>query len=159
MGCLMSSQQKTKELKIVTRHVITLDAVKRDERKIKLLNIINAYGEISEKALTHLIYLMKNEKDFDMGYKFITIANVPSSKELKEDLMALLYVGLLEVNPRNRRLRLTSLGKEFLSNNPLPEDLISKITDLVTELKPKVVSYDVEIDLVIRSMSRRRRRR
>lgn len=155
----MSSQQKTKELRIVTKHVITLDVVKNDLRKQKLLNIINAYGEVSEKALTHLIYLLKTEKGFDLNYNFTLIAGVPSSKGIKEDLMALLYVGLLEVNPRNRKIRLTSLGKEFLANNPLPEDLAKNITNLVNELKTKVVSYDVEVDLIVRSLSRRRRRR
>lgn len=155
----MSSQQKTKELKIVTKPVITLDAIKKDERKRKLLNIIKAYGEISEKALVHLIYLLKTEKGLDLNYNFTTIAGVPSSKSVKEDLMALLYVGLLEINPRNRRIRLTSLGKEFLINNPLPEDIIKNITNFVNELKTKVISYDVEVDLIMRNLSRRRGRR
>ncbi len=161
----MSKPSKTKELKIITKHVVTVDDVAKDPRKLKLLYLVNALEEISEKALQYLIYWLKTEKQLDLGYEFLVIGNVPSSKELKTDIVALLYVGALETNPRNKKLRATSVGKELLektvTDNMKPE--FDRVVAAAKELEAKVKSIDAEVELTIRmlrqSMRRRRRRR
>ncbi len=161
----MSKPSKTKELKIITRHVVTIDDVAKDPRKLKLLYLVNALEEISEKALQYLIYWLKTEKQLDLGYEFLVIGNVPSSKELKSDIVALLYVGALETNPRNKKLRVTSVGKELLektvTDNMKPE--FDRVVAAAKELEAKVKSIDAEVELTIKmlrqSMRRRRRRR
>ncbi len=122
-------------------------------------------GEISEKALQYLVYWLKTEKQLDLGYEFLVIGNVPSSKELKMDIVALLYVGALETNPRNKKLRVTSVGKELLektvTENLKPE--FDRVVAAAKELEAKVKSIDAEVELTIKmlrqSMRRRRRRR
>ncbi|HDN75987.1 MAG TPA: hypothetical protein ENG05_02535 [Acidilobales archaeon] len=161
----MSQSKTTKEIKIVTRPVVTVDAVKRDLRKLKLLHLISMVGDISEKALTQLLYRLKNEKDYDLGYKFFVIADVPNSKELLEDIRVLLYLGLIESDPITRKLRLTSLGKEFLERegNKVGSDELSKLNEIIEEFKTYIKSLDSTAEIVIRGMralrSRRRRRR
>lgn len=158
----MSSKQpstgKSKELKIITKHVITIEDIKKDPRKIKLLYIINTLGGISEKALQHLIYYMK-EKDYDLGYNFIMLGTTPSSKDLHNDLVALLYVGLLETDPR-RKLLVTSMGKEFLQNHEsaISEEEKEKIKSLVDELRIKIAPIDTEVELAYRTRKSRKRR-
>jgi len=149
---------KSKELKIITRHVITIDDIKRDPRKIKLLYLIDQYGGISEKALQYLVYYMK-ESGYDMGYKFIMLGTTPSSKELHNDLVALLYVGLVETSPR-RKIVSTSLGKEFLEKikDSIPSEDTEAIKKLIDELRTKVTPIDMEVELASRSFRRRRRR-
>ncbi len=153
-----SSSTKSKELKIITRHVITLDDIKNDPRKIKLLYIIDTVGGISEKALQHLIYYMKNS-EYDLGYDFILLGNTPSSKMLHNDIVALLYVGLIETNPR-RKLVTTSLGKEFLEKvkDNIPEDEKENIKKLIDDLRIKIAPIDMEVELSYRAARRRRRR-
>ncbi len=153
-----SSSTKSKELKIITRHVITLDDIKNDPRKIKLLYIIDTVGGISEKALQHLIYYMKNS-EYDLGYDFILLGNTPSSKMLHNDIVALLYVGLIETNPR-RKLVTTSLGKEFLEKvkDNIPEDEKENIKKLIDDLRIKIAHIDMEVELSYRAARRRRRR-
>ncbi len=161
----MSKPSKSKELKIITKHVVTIDDVAKDPRKLKLLYLINALEEISEKALQYLVYWLKTEKQLDLGYEFLVIGNVPSSKELKTDIVALLYVGALETNPRNKKLRVTSVGKELLektvTENMKPE--FDRVVAAAKELEAKVKSIDAEVELTIKmlrqSMRRRRRRR
>lgn len=161
----MSKPSKTKELKIITRHVVTIDDVAKDPRKLKLLYLVDTLGEISEKALQYLVYWLKTEKQLDLGYEFLVIGNVPSSKELKMDIVALLYVGALETNPRNKKLRVTSVGKELLektvTENLKPE--FDRVVAAAKELEAKVKSIDAEVELTIKmlrqSMRRRRRRR
>jgi uncharacterized protein YwgA len=152
---------KGKELKIVTRHVVTIDQVRGDKAKVRLLHTIKAYGEISEKALQHLVYEMK-EAGVDLGYDFTVIGNVPFSKKLREDIVALLYVGLLETNPKNKKLRVTSMAvSDFLPTVPLPEEETKKIEETVEQLRSKVASIDAEVELaaMLGRRSRRRRRR
>ena len=158
----MSSKQpgsttKSKELKIITRQVITINDIEKDPRKIKLLYMISILGSISEKALQHLIYFMK-EKEYDLGYNFVLLGTTPSSKELHNDLVALLYVGLLESDPR-KKLLLTSLGKEFLKKheNRIPDEEKEKIKTLIDELRVKIAPIDTEVELVSRMRRRRRR--
>jgi len=157
----MAAPGKSKELKIITRPAITIADIVNDVRKIALLQTIKSFGEITEKAL---IYLVKNiqDKNVNLGYKFFEIAGSLSSKELKEDIIALLYLGLLETNPRNKKLRVTSEGLEFLENHvsKLGENA-EKIPQLVEELRSKIIPIDAEQELsfkLLRIFRRRRRR-
>ena len=154
----MPAQQKTKELKTFSMQVITLDDIKRDERKMRLLQIIESAGPISEKALTHLLYLLKEEKGINLGYNFVVIGGKPVSKEVLEDLRALLYVGLIENEPRTRKLQVTSNGLEFLEKNRLSDELTKKVLEAVEELKPKIAPIDAEVELAVGGGSRRGRR-
>ncbi len=154
----MSKPSKSKELKIITRHVITIDDIKKDPRKVKLLHIISVTGGISEKALQYLLYYMK-EEGYDLGYKFVMLGTVPSSKEILNDTLALRYVGLLETNPR-RKLVVTSLGKEFLEKEGskyINDDEKDQIRKLVEELRVKIAPIDAEVELMSRPRRRRRR--
>ncbi len=154
----MSKPSKSKELKIITRHVITIDDIKKDPRKVKLLYIISTTSGISEKALQYLLYYMK-EEGYDLGYKFVMLGAVPSSKEILNDTLALRYVGLLETNPR-RKLVVTSLGKEFLEKEGskyISDDEKDQIRKLVEELRVKIAPIDAEVELMSRPRRRRRR--
>ncbi len=149
---------KTKELKIISRPVITIEDIKKDPRKLKLLYVINESGGLSEKALKYLIYYMK-EAGYDLGYSFVMLGQTPSSRELHNDLVALLYVGLTETNPR-KKIVLTSQGKEFLEKHVLPiisDEEKDKIKKLVEELRVKVTPIDTEVELSLRRPRRRRR--
>ncbi len=150
---------KSKELKIIARQVVTINDVKKDPRKIKLLHIIGETKGISEKALQYLIYYMK-ESGYDLGYQFIMLGNTPSSKELHNDIVSLLYVGLIETDPR-RKLVVTSLGREFIDKNKdlLSEDEKQKIKKLVEELRIKVAPIDTEVELSTRLRRPSRRKR
>ena len=139
--------------------VITLDEIKRDERKMKLLHIINYLGSISERALTHLLYLLKEEKGIDLGYKFVVLGGKPVSKDVLEDIRALLYVGLIENNPKNRKLQITSNGLEFLEKNQLPKEVMDDVYQAIEELKPKILPIDAEVELSVSSGPGRGRRR
>ncbi len=152
------SSGKSKELKIITKHVITIDDIRNDPRKIKLLHIIDAVGGVSEKGLQHLIYYMK-EAGYDLGYDYIVLGNIPSSKMLHNDVVALLYVGLIETNPR-RKLVTTSLGKEFLEKNKdvIPDEEREEIKKLIEDLRIKIAPIDMEVELSYRRGRRRRRR-
>lgn len=157
----MSSQQKpSKELKIVTRPVVTLDSIRANDRLKRLICILNAYGEITERGLQHLIYELQ-KSGYDLGYQFLTIKNMVSSKSLREDLVELLYVGVLESDPRNKKFKLTSQGQEFLNEilPSIPGEEVEKIKGLVEEVRAKITTIDAEAELssILRRSSRRRR--
>ncbi len=154
-----SASTKSKELKIITRHVVTADDVLKDPRKLKLLYLIKGFDEISEKALQYLVYWLKSEKEVDLGYDFLVIGNVPSSKDLKMDLVALLYVGAIETNPRNKKLRVTGVGEELLEKSKLDKGELEKILSAAKEYEAKVKSIDAEVELTIKMLSSTRRRR
>ncbi len=149
----------SKELRIVTKPVVTIEVVKKDPKKLRILYTIYVMKEISERSLTNLIYMLKNEKNVDMGYEFIMIGNTPSSRTLAEDIRILLYLGLLETDPVTRRLRLTSTGEEFLEQNKLPENEAESLMKAVEELKPKIEAEETTTELLLRGLRRRRRRR
>jgi len=153
------SSTKSKELKIITRHVVTINDVLKDPRKIKILYLINEFEEMSEKALQYLVYWLKSEKNIDLGYDFLVIGNVPSSKDLKMDLVALLYVGALETNPKNKKLRVTSIGKELLGKVNLDKEELDKIVANAKEYEARVKSIDAEVELTVKMLSSARRRR
>lgn len=150
------SSTKSKEIKIITRQVITLKDIEKDPRKIKLLYIMSVFGDISEKALEYLIYEMK-QKGYDLGYNFILVGKVPTSKELFNDVLALKYTGLVETTS-TRKLVVSSLGKEFLEkhSNVIGEKEKEEIKKLIDELRVKIRPIDVEVE--VRFGSRKRRR-
>ncbi len=147
-------EKKSKEIKIEARKVITPEEISKNKRMMKLLHIIGAYGSLTEKALNHLIYIMK-EKGLDLDYRFFKIGNSIASKELREDILSLLYVDFIETHGRAKKIRLTSAGKEVLEKNPLPEEEEERIHKLVEEARPQVSAIDAEVELY--QMSSRRR--
>ena len=82
-----------------------------------------------------------------------------SFKALHEDIVALLYVGVLESNPGNKKLRITGEGKELLEkvSDKLSKDECEKISKVIDEIRPRIVSIDAEQELAT-MLSRRRRR-
>ncbi len=151
-----SGSGKSKELKIITRHVITEKDIENDPRKIKLLFIIQEVGGISEKALQYLLYYIR-EKGYDLGYNFVMLGTMPSSKEIINDTLALRYVGLVETNPR-RKLVVTSLGKEFLEKHKdaISEEEKEQIKKLIEELRIQIAPIDAEVEVMSRPRRRRR---
>ncbi len=141
----LSQQTKSKELKITTKPVITLDHIKSNERAIKLLYIISKFGEITEKALIHLIKDLK-EEGIDLKYNIVEIAGAPTSKELREELTALLYVGLVESIAPSKKINLTTQGREFLEKISIDSEFKSKVDPIIEKLKPKLSSMVAEAD-------------
>ena len=138
-------QQKTKELKVFSSQVVTLDTIKNDKRKLILLLIIKSFGSISEKALAYLIELLHNEKKIDLGYNIVKLGNKVIVRGLTEDVRALLYVGVAEVNPQTKKLQVTSRGMEFLDSLQLQDPKIDEVLKAVEEVKNKVIPIDEEV--------------
>lgn len=156
----MSAPSKSKELKIITRPALTINDIVNDSRKIALLHIVKSFGEITEKALYHLVKGVQEEGKIKLGYSFFEVAGILSSKELREDLIALLYLGLLESNPRNKKLRITADGQEFLEQNiEKLGDNAEKISEAIENLRPKIIPIDAEQELTFKLMKPGRRRR
>ncbi|AEM37944.1 hypothetical protein Pyrfu_0072 [Pyrolobus fumarii 1A] len=153
-----------KELVIIARPVVTLDQVKGDERKKNLLalfNLLTDKGGIYEKTLNYLLYWFKSEKGIDMGYNFVMLGDVPYSRELHEDLVALLYLGLLETTP-TKKIRITNEGREFLQKVGYDTALLEKVKEALEEYWPKATTIDAQIELETTrraTMAARRRRR
>ena len=150
-----ASSSKSKEIKIITKQVYTLDDIKNDLGKIKLLYIFSLTGSISEKALSYLIYEMK-EKGYDLKYDFTMIGSIPSSKKLLNDLLALKYTGLIETTA-TKKLAISSLGREFLEKvgNLISDEEKDLIKKLVEELRVKIKPIDVEVEVRYRGKTRR----
>ncbi len=146
-------------MKTFSMQVVTPEHIKRDPRKMKLLYIVRELGAVSERALAHLLHLAKEEKGLDLGYNFVVLGGKPVSRELMEDIRALLYVGFLENDPRTRKLKVTSMGLEFMEKNPLPPEEIKDVISVVNELKPRISSIDAEVELAKEELTPRRRRR
>ncbi|MCC6017096.1 MAG: hypothetical protein LM582_08650 [Desulfurococcaceae archaeon] len=149
--------QKTKEIKVFSTQVVTIDHIKKDKRKLILLNIVRTCNEISEKGLAHLIALLKDEKNINLGYTILKLGSKVVVRELLEDVKALLYTGLIEVNPKNKKLMLTSNGHEFLDKvmSQIAIENLDAILKTVEELKPKILPLDEEVALVVSTSSRR----
>ncbi|MEM0361057.1 MAG: hypothetical protein QXT01_03080 [Sulfolobales archaeon] len=148
-----SQQQKqSKELKIVTRPVVTIDSIKGDIAKLKLLHIIKHLNSVSEKALTYLIHLLQSEAKVQLKYSFINIGGIPCSKQLRDDINVLLYLGLVETDSVSRKLKLTSSGVEFLEKHGLSGEELKTLLTSVDELKSKISSIDAEADLSARKV-------
>ncbi len=140
------SEKKSKEIKIEMKHVVKPEDVVKNERLMKLLFIMNLYGDVSEKGLINLIYELK-EQGYDLGYSFFKIGSTITSKQLREDMLSLLYVDFVETVGRAKKLRVTSLGKEALSKISINEEEASKIKNLIDKVKPKIASIDAEVEL------------
>lgn len=149
------AQQKSKEMKVFSTQVITLDHVKKDKRKLLLLNIIKTCNEISERGLSILITMLKDEKNINLNYTILKLGNRIIARELQEDIRALLYLGLIEVDPKNKKLKLTSNGQEFLDNIVSTVEDLKDILSAVEELKPRIIPIDEEVSLVALSSSRK----
>lgn len=138
-------EKKSKEFKLEPKLVITPEQVLSTDRIVKLLYLLESYGEISEKACYHLIYELK-QKGLDIGYTFFKLGDSVSSKQLREDITSLLYLELLETKGRTKKLVLTSKGKEELSKRQaqLPDEFKEKALKIVEEVRPIVASIDAE---------------
>lgn len=152
-----TSSTTSKELRIIARPVATLDAVKKDPDKLKLLTIINHLQVISERSLNSLVYALDKEKNVKFKYSFVLVDQIPSSKELSEDVRLLLYLGLVETEPVLRKLRLTSSGKEFLEQNKLDENTLNELLKAVDELKEKILGEEKVAEFSARTTRGRRR--
>ncbi|MEM2021035.1 MAG: hypothetical protein QXP80_02265 [Zestosphaera sp.] len=152
-----SSTSTSKELRIVARPVTTLDAVKKDPDKLKLLSVVSHLGGISERGLNNLVYLLIKEKNVGFKYSFVLINQFPSSKDLSDDIHLLLYLGLVETEPTLRKVRLTSSGKEFIEQNKLEESVLSELIKAVDEVKERVLSEERASELSSRNLRGRRR--
>ncbi|MCS7111368.1 MAG: hypothetical protein N3D82_03725 [Ignisphaera sp.] len=149
-------QQKTKELKTFSVQVVTLDQIRNDKRKSALVYIIKSLKEVSEKGLSYLINYLKEEKKIDLGYNIIKIGNKIIVKELNDDIKLLLYVGIIEMDLKTRKLRLTSNGQEFLEGIKVIDKDLEQLLQLVEEYRNKIVAIDEEISLITTSIASRR---
>ncbi|MCD6324149.1 MAG: hypothetical protein J7L55_03475 [Desulfurococcales archaeon] len=152
-----SGKSTGKELRIVSKKVISEDAVKKDLKKMKVLKIIESFKQISERSLSKLLYMLKEEKGIDVGYKFLMLGETPTSRGLAEDIRILLYLGLVETDPITRRLRLTSNGLEFLEKNPPQAEDLDELMQAVEEFKPKIEAEESAAELALGYRRRRRR--
>jgi len=141
----LSQQTKSKELKIVTRPVITLDSVKGNKKAMKLLYLVSELGSVTEKGLSYVIKEL-DSAGIDLGYRFIDIAGIPTSRELRDDITAMLYVGLLE-SGQGKRITVTSQGKEVLSQIQLDQEYVDTIKSKLPEIKTKLATILAEADL------------
>ena len=141
----VQQQQKTKELKTFSTQVVTLDAIKNDKRKMTLLHIIKVLNAVSEKGLSYLVTVLHDEKKVDLGYTIVRLGNRVIVKDLLEDIKALLYVGLIESDPKTKKLQLTSRGKEFLESLQIADTKLSEVLSSVEELKSRVIAVDEEV--------------
>ncbi|MEM2528619.1 MAG: hypothetical protein QXG40_04400 [Ignisphaera sp.] len=151
-----SQQQKTKELKTFSVQIVTLDQIRNDKRKLILIYMIKSLKEVSEKGLTYLINYLKEEKKIDLGYNIIKIGNKIIVKELNDDIKLLLYVGIVEMDPKSKKLRLTSSGQEFLENTKIIDKDVEQLLQLVEEYRNKIIAIDEEISLISMNISSRR---
>ena len=150
----MSQQTKSKELKIVTKPVIALESVKNNKRAMKVLYLISELGSVTEKGLSYVIKELSSA-GVDLGYRFLEIAGIPTSKELREDIISILYVGLLE-SSQGKKLSVTSQGKEVLSQIQLEQEYIDALKSKLPEIKTKLATILAEADLESRRSRRYR---
>ena len=139
--------EKGKEIRIVTKHVVTVSDVEKNPRLIKLLYVLSIPRDgISEKGLTYVLYYM-SEKNKSIGYTFTTVGGTPVSRDLMNDLTLLKYTGLVEVD-ESKKLRVTGMGKELLDK--VSQKMLSdfeELRKLFEENWPKVLPIDVEVSL------------
>jgi hypothetical protein len=150
----VSQQTKSKELKIVTKPVIALESVKNNKRAMKVLYLISELGSVTEKGLSYVIKELSSA-GVDLGYRFLEIAGIPTSKELREDIISMLYVGLLE-SSQGKKLSVTSQGKEVLSQIQLEQEYIDALKSKLPEIKTKLATILAEADLESRRSRRYR---
>jgi len=151
-----------KELKIVTIPAVKEEEVLRSDRAVALLYIIDKLGPIHERTLYHVINMLKEEYNADIGYTVRKIGNRPYSPELKSDLVKLLYVGYIEREPGiYKRLRTTSKGKDALEKRKPPALVVNALEANYEPIKNKASMLDsaenAEIRRLRRSLAERRR--
>lgn len=141
--------EKGKEIKIVTRHPVTINEIMKNPRALKLLYVISlAENGISEKALVRLIYSMEKEMGIKLGYDFVTIGDTPVSKELSSELVSLKYTGLVELSLKNKKLYITGQGKEIIDKSMnVIKDSAENLRKAYSEIWPKIAPIDVEASL------------
>ncbi len=138
-----------KELVIITRPAITLEQVKNDKRKrllLAVLDLLNDMRGVYERTLAHLFYWLRQE-GIDLGYTFIMVGDTPTSRNLHEDVMALLYTGLAESDVRTKKIRITSEGKEFLEKHPADPETLNMVKEAIEKLKPKIMALNAQLEL------------
>ncbi|WP_338599846.1 hypothetical protein V6M85_10780 [Sulfolobus tengchongensis] len=150
-------QQKSKELKMVSKQVINPSILNEDKRKLQLLYIIKQIGKLTEKSIIMLLYELK-QKGIDLGYQFNVIGNNVFSPMVKEDLTSLLYLGLVENDPISKKINISNNGIETLEKSQLEEDFKNKLAQTLNEIKTKITAYDEEYNLKIKSEMKLRRR-
>lgn len=149
MGCNKLStpgqEKKGKEFKLEPKMVISLEQVLSNDRMIRLLYLLDIYGEISERAIYHFMYELK-QRGLDLGYNFFKVGDSIASKQLREDITSLLYLEILETKGRAKKLVLTSRGKEELNKraSQITVDFKEKAQRLIEEVRPIIASIDAE---------------
>jgi len=138
-----------KELRITPTQVITKEKVLQNPRLMGLVYLVSRLGPIHERTL-HMVVSEVQAKGFDMGYQFFKVGQDPYSPALKSDVVALLYVGLLESEPRYKKLVVSSAGKEALEKVGAPKGLQDLVEASIKELKAKSSMMDARIDAEMR---------
>jgi hypothetical protein len=139
----------TKELRIAPVQVVTKDKVMQNQKLMSLVYLVSRLGPLHERTL-HMVVNEVQTKGFDMGYRFSKIGEDPYSPSLKNDIVALLYVGFLEAEPRYKKLAVSSAGKEALEKAGVPKGLQDVVEGSVQELKAKGSMMDARIDVEIK---------
>jgi len=135
--------EKSKELKIITVEVVTRDKVVKNPRQMALLYVIDRLDVVYELQ----------QKGAQIGYDFKLVAGVPYSPDFKNDLVALTYVGFVEVNPRkNRRLQTTSDGKDALEKHGAPKGVVEVLEKHYEELRNLASLTDWKVDEQLRKV-------
>jgi len=149
---------KTKELRITTVHVVTKDSIIKNQRQLSLLYIIDKLGPIHERTL-HSIVKHIQELGAPLGYNFVKVVDGLYSLELKNDLIALTYVGFIDTDPLRRKYRTTSEGKEALEKHSVPPGVIKVLEENRENLKNLVALFDSQVDLQLRRKTERESRK
>ncbi|ACP38674.1 MAG: DUF1411 domain-containing protein [Saccharolobus sp.] len=150
-------QQKSKDVKMVSKQVISTNIINEDKRKLQLLYIIRQIGKLTEKSIIMLLYELK-QKGVDLGYQFNVIGNNVFSLMAKEDLTSLLYLGLIENDPVSKKIGISNNGIEILDKTQIEEDFKNKVAQALNEIKTKILAYDEEYNLKIKNEMKLRRR-
>jgi len=150
-------QQKSKDVKMVSKQVISTNIINEDKRKLQLLYIIRQIGKLTEKSIIMLLYELK-QKGVDIGYQFNVIGNNVFSLMAKEDLTSLLYLGLIENDPVSKKIGISNNGIEILDKTQIEEDFKNKVVQALNEIKTKILAYDEEYNLKIKNEMKLRRR-
>ncbi len=149
---------KSKELKIVTVHVVTRDMVVKNPRLMALLYIVDSLGPMHERTL-HDIVKQVQDLGGGLGYNFKSLGIGLHSQELKNDLIALTYVGFVEVDPVRKKIRSTGEGKEALEKHGAPPGIIRVVEENKVNLKNLIALFDSHLDAQLRRRSERPTRR
>lgn len=140
----------SKELKIISVQVVTRDSVVKSPRRMGLLYVIDRLGPMHERTL-HGVVSRLQEKGADFGYEFKRIASSLYSRELREDLVALMYVGFVEAGAgKTRKLRVTSEGREALEKHGAPQGIVGVLQSGYEELRNETSLLDSHIDIQLR---------